>query len=311
MSLFLRQRWRTQHGAAASRVGASHRAHRLPRWWWGWLLGLLNPFHVALADPPEPDPIRAVQAELEALYRVRLPGLAHLHDLSQGVAALDPQVAESQAAMADFPPWEPFVADGEALWNTPFPDGGSYAACFAVSTAAIRPGYPRFDATSGEVVTLDLAINACRVAHSLEPLRHGGEEINALLAFLGHAARGHAIAIPPPTSAAARAALADGRATFFARRGQLELACSDCHVQAVGRVLRDVTLGPAIGVAGRFPVYSLKAGSLASLQARFQGCYRVVRAAPHPLQSRTWRNLEYYLNAVSQGYPITAPGLLR
>ncbi|HAZ61500.1 MAG TPA: sulfur oxidation c-type cytochrome SoxA [Gammaproteobacteria bacterium] len=252
-----------------------------------------------------------MQTELEALYRARLPGLANLHDLARGVAALDPQVAESQAAMADFPPWEPFVADGEALWNTPFADGSSYAACFAVPTAAIRPGYPRFDETSGEVVTLDLAINACRVVHGLTPLRHGGEELNALVAFLGHAARGHAIAIPQPASAAAEAALADGRATFFARRGQLELACSDCHVQAVGRVLRDVTLGPAIGVAGRFPVYSLKAGSLASLQARFQGCFRVVRAAPHPLQSRAWRNLEYYLNAVSQGYPITAPGLLR
>jgi sulfur-oxidizing protein SoxA len=252
-----------------------------------------------------------VQAELEALYRERLPGLTALHDLAHGVAALDPRVAESQAAMADFPPWELFVADGREAWTTPFPDGSGYAACFPEPPAAIRPRHPYFDEAQGEVVTLDLALDACRAVHGLAPLGRDGAEMNALVAYLAHAARDRAIAIPPPGSAAARAALADGRATFFARQGRLELACSDCHVRAVGRTLRDVTLGPAIGVAGRFPVYSLKIGALSSLQARFQGCYRVVRARPPPLQSRTLRNLEYYLNAVSQGYPITAPGLLR
>jgi len=265
----------------------------------------------AAAAPPDATTLTALQTELESLYRERLPALTDLHVLARGVAALDPGVAESQAAMADFPPWEPFVADGEAAWEAPFPDGSRYAACFPTPRAAIRPAHPHFDEVRGEVVTLDLALNDCRLRHGLAPLAHGREEMNALVAFLGHAARGRPIAIPAPTSAAARAALADGRATFFARRGQLELACSDCHVQAVGRVLRDVTLGPAIGVVGRFPVYSLQAGGLASLQARFQGCYRVARARPEPLQSRTLRHLEYYLNAVSNGYPITAPGLLR
>jgi L-cysteine S-thiosulfotransferase len=255
--------------------------------------------------------LQAMQQELEAAYRSQLPDVRDLHELARGVAAIDADIAESQAAMDDFPPWEPYVADGQAAWDTPFPDGARYADCFTGAVEGIRPRHPYFDESRGEVVTLDIALNRCRETHGLEPLPHGRAALNALIAWLSAQAAGKPIDIPTPASAAARAALTDGHDNFFARRGQLEFSCADCHVNAVGRRLRDVTLGPILGVAGRFPVYSLMGGVLGSLQARFQGCYRVTRAEPEALQSRSYRNLEYYLNGVSNGYPITGPGLLR
>jgi sulfur-oxidizing protein SoxA len=45
-----------------------------------------------------------------------------------------------------------------------------------------------------------------------------------------------------------------------------------------------------------------------SLQQRFFGCVRDVRAKPFELQSEEFRNLEYFLNYMSNGLELNGPG---
>lgn len=255
------------------------------------------------------DPV-ADQRALEASYRVALPGV-ELRSLASGVAAIDAGVAASHAEFDAFPPWEIGVDEGRTAYAERFPDGAGYADCLGTDPGAVRPRFPHFDPAAAVVVTLEVALNSCREAHGAAPLDYGSAPMNALCAYLTAAARGRELAPAVPADAAALAAYASGREVFHSRRGRLELACADCHVRAVGKRLRDVTLGPALGVVGRFPIYSLRSGSLGSLHGRFQGCYRVVRAEPLAAQSADYRNLEYYLTVISRGYPITGPGLLR
>ena len=47
--------------------------------------------------------------------------------------------------LEDFPPYEFDLEEGEALFNTPFADGGSYADCFENGGIAIRQNYPKWD----------------------------------------------------------------------------------------------------------------------------------------------------------------------
>lgn len=254
--------------------------------------------------------IAADIAQLESAYARAFPGLP-AHELARGVAAIDADVARAQAEIEAFPPYEFLLEEGRTAFHAAFPDGAHYQDCFALAPAELRPRYPRFDPETGAVVTLEQALNHCRQAHGMTALAYGGAELNGLSAYLSFLARGHPLQAPGPDVPEAMQEYRHGREIFYRRQGQLELACADCHVRAVGKRLRDVRLGPAIGVAGRFPIYSLRTGTLGSLQGRFQGCYEVVRAQALPQQSRDYRALEYFLNVVSASYPVTGPGLLR
>ena len=53
---------------------------------------------------------------------------------------------------------------------TPFKNGKTYGDCFRNKGIGIRQNYPYFDTKSGEVITLELALNQCREANGEKPL---------------------------------------------------------------------------------------------------------------------------------------------
>ena len=78
-------------------------------------------------------------------------------------------------------------------------------------------------------------------------------------------------------------------------------------MKAVGKHLREQTLMPLIGAVNHFPIYSLRAGALGSLHQRFVGCIEQVRGESPSLESRIFRELEYFLALMADGLPIIAP----
>ena len=60
------------------------------------------------------------------------------------------------------------------------------------------------------------------------------------------------------------------------RRGQLDLACSHCHVDNAGNMIRANTLSE--GQGNGFPTYRLKWQKVGSLHRRFRGCNKQVRS---------------------------------
>ena len=130
-----------------------------------------------------------------------------------------------------------WVREGEALWSQNPVSGQSCASCHStrkIQSAATR--HPAFDAASNKPVTLAGRVNLCRQRHqNQQPQNADGPEVLALSAWLMHQARG--LPIAPLSDPRMTAWTQRGEQLYFARMGQLNLACTHCHDQYAGQRL--------------------------------------------------------------------------
>jgi len=229
-----------------------------------------------------------------------------LAEFANGVYAINKSARESWEAIEEFPPYEPFVDEGEEMWNSPFSNGQTYASCFN-GTPAQRKNYPYWDAEQKMVMTLPLAINDCRVKNEEKPFKYAKGDIASLLAYMSFQSRGQMINIEIPDDPNALAAYNKGKSFYFTRRGQLNFSCDQCHMESSGLLIRSDVLSTAVGQASGWPVYRSKWGNLGTLHRRFKGCNKQVRAKPFKAQSKEYRNLEYFLTHMSNGIPFNGP----
>lgn len=241
-------------------------------------------------------------------FQSRFPDIP-FDDFANGIYAIDADARAQWFEIETFPPYEFAIERGEALWSQPFSNGGAYADCYEQPLAGIRAAHPRFDAKRAEVVTLEVSINDCRVANDELPFAYDASELIDLSAYLAYVARGKTIDVRvPEDEPGALAAYEDGKRFYYSKRGQLNFACADCHVTSVGLRVRADRLSASLGHPTHFPVYRSKLGRMITLQQRFFGCVRDVRAKPFELQSPEYRNLEFFLAYMSNGLTINGPG---
>ncbi|MBK1649910.1 sulfur oxidation c-type cytochrome SoxA [Rhabdochromatium marinum] len=254
------------------------------------------------ASTPEED-----QAAWRAYYEQRFPKVP-VEDFINGVYAIDPIGRENWEAIEEFPPYETAISNGEEMWETPFANGKTYKDCFA-DGPAIEGQFPYWDKERGMVITLPLALNECREANGEPPLKYKKGPIADLLAYIAFESRGQIIDVKiPQDDPRALAAYEQGKAFYFARRGQLNFACANCHVSSSGLTLRTEILSPALGHTTHFPVYRSKWGEMGTLHRRFAGCNKQVRAKPFPAQGEEYRNLEYFMTYMNNGLELNGPG---
>ncbi|SEH08511.1 SoxAX cytochrome complex subunit A precursor [Candidatus Venteria ishoeyi] len=230
-------------------------------------------------------------------------------DYVNGVYALNKDARSQWEAIEEFPPYEIDVEEGQKLFETPFKNGKTYASCFDNDGIAIRQNFPYFDVKSGEVHTLEQDINACREKNGEKPLKWKKGNIAKISAYMAYTSRDKIINVVIPDDPRAKAAYEEGKKFFYAKRGQLNFACADCHIYSPGRLIRTETLSPALGQVTHFPVYRSKWGEIGTLHRRYGGCNKQVRAKPFKAQSRQYRNLEYFHTYMSNGLPINGPGV--
>jgi len=245
-------------------------------------------------------------AAFQAFYLKRFPKL-ELQAHKDGVYAIDAAKREQWLEMEEFPPYEIAVDDGAELYAEAFPNGNSYADCLGENAPAIMSNYPRFDAEKGSVETLEQVLNSCRVKNGLQALDYLGEDMAAITAFIAMESRGMITNVVVPDDERAVAAYEAGKQFFYERRGQLNFACSSCHVESAGRMLRAERLSAAIGHTTHWPVYRGKWERVGSLHKRFQECNVQVRAEPFEAQSEAYRNLEFFLTFMSNGMELNGP----
>jgi L-cysteine S-thiosulfotransferase len=230
-----------------------------------------------------------------------------LDEFSNGVYALDKDARSQWEAMSDFPPYEDALEEGEKLFNTPFENGNHYASCFQNDGQNIRQNYPLFDTQRNTVVTLELAINECRIHNNEQPLPYKKGDIAKISAYMASTSEGSATNVSIPDTKEALSAYQAGKQFFYTKHGQLNFSCANCHVQYAGRKARSETLSTALGQTTHFPVYRLKWEALGTLHRRFDSCLINIRATPLEAQSETYKNLEYFLSYMSNGLPINGP----
>ncbi|MGD2117597.1 MAG: sulfur oxidation c-type cytochrome SoxA [Chromatiales bacterium] len=243
----------------------------------------------------------------------KFPGVA-TSDLINGSYALDESLKSQWENIEEFPPYEDFVSQGEEIWNKKFANGKSFASCFGSDPSKVRVKYPHWDSASSKVVTLEGDINKCLTDNGEKPMKWGKGPIAYLSSYLGYKARGQKINVVVPNDPKAKAAYEDGKQFFYAKRGQLNLSCADCHVYYAGSFVRADLLSPATGHVTHFPVYRQKWSAnpkndgLGTLHRRYGGCNKQVRAKPFKAQGDEYRNLEFFHASMSNGLEINAPG---
>jgi len=265
-------------------------------------VGLLGVMTLPVHADPEQD-----LEQFRSYFYKRFPNTPK-DDFNNGVYSIDPASREEWEAIEEFPPYELNLDKGKELFNKPFKNGKTYASCFPDGGIGIANRYPFFDTKSGQVITLEWAINQCRKANGEEPLKWGKGPIADISAYMHYTSRGKLINVVIPDDPRALAAYEKGKAFYYAKRGQLNMSCADCHVNNAGNKVRADILSPALGHPTHFPAYRSKWGDLGTLDRRFGGCNEQVRARPYAPQSEEYRDLEYFLTYMSNGLAINGPG---
>ena len=202
------------------------------------------------------------------------------------------------------------VEHGAELWSTADGTAGlSCASCHgdaAQSMRGVAARYPEYDPGQGELVNLELRINEERIGRMGAPaLPMESEELLALAAFVTFQSRGMAMEVD--ISGEARPFFEQGRAFYERRRGQLDLACHQCHDRLAGFRLRGDRISQ--GHVNGFPFYRLMWRSMGSRHRMFRWCNWAVRAETYPLGSQEYLNLELYVAWRGRGLPIEAPAV--
>ena len=188
-------------------------------------------------------------------------------------------------------------------------EGKSCASCHGdaeESMAGVRAVYPKWNAAAGEVRTLEMQVNDCRVNQmGAEKLGYTSGAMTNMVALISLQSRGMPVnvAIDGPAQATWEA----GKELYYTRTGQLELSCANCHEQNYGNMIRADHLSQ--GQINGFPVYRLKNAKLNSVHARFKGCVRDTRAETYKPGSDALVALELYVASRGNGLSVEAPSV--
>jgi len=240
-------------------------------------------------------------------FTKRLPNVP-LNDFVNGPYSMDADLRKQWEAIEDFPPYDFAVDRGKDMFATPFKNGKTYGDCFPNKGVGIRQNYPYFDEKSGQVITLELALNQCRQANGEEPLSDVKDEMASLTAYMAFTSRGKPFDIKIPNDPRALAAYENGEEYFYSRRGQLNFSCASCHVQNPGQHIRTEVLAPALGLLNAMPIYRSEWNGMGTISRRFVTCNSQVRGVPIAPQDENYRDVEYYLSYMANGLPISGPG---
>jgi len=250
---------------------------------------------------------REDQKAFQEYFMKRFPDTP-FDDFNNGVYSIDAASREQWEDIEEFAPYELNISKGEELFNKPFANGKTYASCFENGGIGIRQNYPYFDTVSGKVKTLELEINECRKANGEKRLKWKKGAMANISSYMAYTSRGNKFNITIPDDPRALAAYNRGKKFFYAKRGQLNVSCADCHITNAGNLIRADLLGPGLGQTTHFPVYRSKWGGIGTLHRRYAGCNANIRAKPFKAQSAEYRDLEYFHTYMSNGLEANGPG---
>ena len=187
--------------------------------------------------------------------------------------------------------------------------GKSCADCHgdaADSMRVVGTSYPKVDAASGKLLSLEHRINKCREeSMQAEPYKWESEAMLNMTVFVRHQSRGMPVDVQIDGPAAPF--FAQGEELYTTRIGQLDMACEHCHVDNAGNHIRADMLSQ--GQSNGFPTYRHKWSKVGSIHRRIRGCMKNIRAKSYPYGSPENTALELYVAWRGQGLPIETPSV--
>jgi sulfur-oxidizing protein SoxA len=240
---------------------------------------------------------------------IRAAAPAHAENLDEVVSGWIYRSDETQDMQLDDFDNPGFVFVDQALDEWTKVDGTEGKACSSCHEnvedfAGLRPSLPRVD--DGQLVTMENLVNECRTDRmGAEPWKWSKGEMTSMTALIGLQSRGLPIDVAIDGDAAPF--WEKGKELYYTRVGQLDMACSNCHEDNYGTMIRADHLSQ--GQINGFPTYRLKNAKLNSTHARFKGCMKNIRAEPFKEGGDEFKALELYLASRGQGLSVETPSV--
>lgn len=215
----------------------------------------------------------------------------------------------------EFPPYELGLALGKKAWETPFKNGKTFSSCFKNGGKNIAQGYPYWDSTTNKVRTAEMDLNDCLKRNGESQYVDLDKDLETrvrfaqLVAYFYSMSAGQRLKIDVSAPGAVKA-YEDGKKFWWQRRGQLNFACANCHMDLAGKNLGgNQPLSAALGHTTAWPAQRLEWGRLETIHFRYMTCNQQIRAKPMKHGSDIYNNLQFYETYMSSGLPLTAPAM--
>ena len=237
-------------------------------------------------------------------YNQKLPDIK-FQDYIYGALAMNPDAKSQYDSFMEFPSYSIDLDKGKSMWETPFKNGKHFSSCFKHDGKNVAGNYPYFDNAARRVVTFENAINACLKKNGEQALEYGSSNMGLLTAYAKSLSDGMKVNIRVKGKGAL-AAYEKGKHYYYTRNGQLNFACSTCHIDNAGKFIRSDQLSMMVGQASHWPEF--RGGTdILTLQGRFKQCEKNVRAKPKQANSEAYNDLEYFMTYMSNGLPLQTP----
>lgn len=277
---------------------------------------MLTVLGIAAAAPVHAEPTADLK-QFREFFKGKFPTVK-FEDYANGLYAL-PGMDDYRAqweSINEFAPYELGLAEGKKEWETPFKNGGTYAGCFKNGGKNVAQHYPYWSEDAKEVRTAETDLFACLKKNGEErpfttaDLDKDGKarvQLANLTAAFYRMSRGQRVSIDL-SKPGALAAYEDGKKFWWARRGQLNFACANCHMDLAGKNMGgNQPLSAALGHPVGWPAFRIVWGQLETIHQRYATCNSQVRAKPLKHGSKTYNHLQLYETYLSTGLPLTAP----
>lgn len=209
-------------------------------------------------------------------------------------------------------PAGPWLEIGESNWQKT--DGEAGKACASchqdaeTSMKGVATRYPAIDEKSNKLMALEARINNCRANNmKAKPWKWESNQMLGMMIFVKSHSRGLPMSVK--VDGPYKPYFEKGKAFYYQRRGQLDMACAHCHEVNFGNQIRAEILSQ--GHSNGFPTYRLKWQKPGSLHRRFKGCNEQVRSKAFKRGSPEYTSLELYLAWRGQGLPVETPAVRR
>ncbi|WP_319546666.1 sulfur oxidation c-type cytochrome SoxA [Ruegeria conchae] len=200
-----------------------------------------------------------------------------------------------------------FVDQAIDLWETADgSEGNSCSSCHenVEDFAGLRAKMPRVE--NGELVAMEDLVNECRTERmGAEAWKWSGGQMTAMTSLIGLQSRGMPVDVKIDGDAAPF--WEQGKELYYTQVGQLQMACSNCHEDNYGVMIRADHLSQ--GQINGFPTYRLKNTKMNSSHGRFKGCMKNIRATPYNEGGPEFKALELYLASRGQGLSVETPSV--
>jgi len=184
---------------------------------------------------------------------------------------------------------------------------GDFANCMGAKKGGLkglRLTYPRMDKAMGSIVGMEAKIEYCAAKQGMK-LENGSYDNTAVSTYITAFSNGMPININV-TKGPLKGSFERGKRLFHMKAGWTNFSCATCHVTLVGKNLRGQTPTTHYGDASHWPTWRSK-NELQSLHIRLTECNRNSGVQPLKIGSPEYTDLEVFLTALSNGYPVASP----